>query len=505
MAKTVVGLYDDMTTARDVVRDLTQHGFNRDDISLTAYDPEGRYGKLIQSGEVGTVGEDTAAGAGMGAVLGGLSGLLAGLGAIVIPGIGPIITAGSIATVLLGTGVGAAAGAGIGAAAGALVGALVNAGIPENEARLYAEGIRRGGTLVVVQTPDNRVNEAISIMKNYNPVNVEERAAKWQEQGWRPGVFTPSNVTGPNVTAPPTPSPEPGKMSGSDYNAFDPVFRRDYQTYFGNTGYPYEHFEAAYRYGYGLAMEPTYHNRDWKEFETEARRGWEEGNTGPWDEVKDAVRRAWDQVKTTVTGKQEPVSPPMVSGKEPEPVLREGGYSTYNFTFRNHYQTNYRTRGYPYERYEPAYRYGYDVAVNPSYRNRSWSDIESEVRQHWEESHPGSWNEFRDTIYYSWNEVRKAAYGGEGVRTGVPDFNTYRDDFRRHYQSTFGTRGYSYERYEPGYRYGYSLATEPRYRNRDWSEIEPEVQRNWEERHLGPWEEFRDAIHEGWNRAKNVS
>ena len=47
----------------------------------------------------------------------------------------------------------ALAGAGIGAAAGGLLGALTGMGIPEEEAHVYAEGVRRGGTLVTVTRP----------------------------------------------------------------------------------------------------------------------------------------------------------------------------------------------------------------------------------------------------------------------------------------------------------------------------------------------------------------
>jgi hypothetical protein len=69
-------------------------------------------------------------------------GLVAGLAALAIPGVGPIIAAGPIFTALTG--------AGIGAAAGGLIGALANTGMPEEDARIYAEEVRRGGVLVIV-------------------------------------------------------------------------------------------------------------------------------------------------------------------------------------------------------------------------------------------------------------------------------------------------------------------------------------------------------------------
>ena len=50
--------------------------------------------------------------------------------------------------------VGAASGAGIGAAAGGLLGSLTGAGVSEEDAHVYAEGVRRGGTLVTVRAED---------------------------------------------------------------------------------------------------------------------------------------------------------------------------------------------------------------------------------------------------------------------------------------------------------------------------------------------------------------
>jgi hypothetical protein len=52
---------------------------------------------------------------------------------------------------------------------------------------------------------------------------------------------------------------------------------------------------------------------------------------------------------------------------------------------------------------------------------------------------------------------------------------------RRHRSARPGREPYAY--YAPAYRYGYALATEPRYAGRDWSTIETEARRDWEARH----------------------
>lgn len=52
------------------------------------------------------------------------------------------------------------AGAAVGGAAGGIVGALTDSGIDERDAHVYAEGVRRGGTLVVAKVNDARAPEA---------------------------------------------------------------------------------------------------------------------------------------------------------------------------------------------------------------------------------------------------------------------------------------------------------------------------------------------------------
>jgi hypothetical protein len=124
----------------------------------------------------GDVATGAATGAGTGAVLGGIAGLLVGAGALAIPGIGPIVAAGPLAAALTG--------AGLGAAAGGLIGALAGWGIPEEEAGLYAEGVRRGGTLVGVTAEGARVQKAADILERNGAVDIERRSAEWRESGW---------------------------------------------------------------------------------------------------------------------------------------------------------------------------------------------------------------------------------------------------------------------------------------------------------------------------------
>jgi hypothetical protein len=182
--RTIVALFDDYREAEGAVRELESMGVPSTDMNLIANNAGNRYGNYPQYGidrPTRTDHSDTASGAGtgagIGAVLGGAAGLLAGIGALAIPGVGPVVAAGALAATL--------AGAGVGAAVGGLVGALVEAGIPREHADIYAEAVRRGGTLVTVRTDDDLSDRVTDILDRHSPVDIEERAESWRQAGWK--------------------------------------------------------------------------------------------------------------------------------------------------------------------------------------------------------------------------------------------------------------------------------------------------------------------------------
>src|SRR5579859_4868827 len=147
MNKTILTIFDDIVVARQVVEDLVNAGFPRHSISLITNDAHNQYSRYLDKDYVPKDDAVTAAhGAGLGAVIGALTGILIGLAALAIPGVGLVIVAGPIVVGLTG--------AAAGAVTGGMIGALVKSGVPEDEAQYYAEGIRRGGTLISVETSD---------------------------------------------------------------------------------------------------------------------------------------------------------------------------------------------------------------------------------------------------------------------------------------------------------------------------------------------------------------
>lgn len=175
MTQTLTGLFDRYDDARRAVQDLEAAGVAHRDISLVANDVRGAHRDQLEP-----AAQDAGAGAGIGAAVGGLGGLLAGLGLLAIPGVGPVVAAGWLAATVAG----AAGGAVIGAAAGGIVGALTQAGVPEADAHVYAEGVRRGGTLVTAKVDETLVPTARAILGDDRTVNLADRRRAYEAEGW---------------------------------------------------------------------------------------------------------------------------------------------------------------------------------------------------------------------------------------------------------------------------------------------------------------------------------
>jgi hypothetical protein len=189
MTATISRLFDNYSTAQQAVRDLEAAGVPHSDISIVASNADGWYSADQPAAGVGTPNridrnangiddraEGSGAGAGIGAVVGGGAGLLAGLGLLAIPGLGPVVAAGWLASTALG--------AVVGGTAGGLIGALTAAGVSKEDAHVYAEGIRRGGTLVTARVPDGDRAKCEAILSRAS-VNIQERGAAYRKAGWK--------------------------------------------------------------------------------------------------------------------------------------------------------------------------------------------------------------------------------------------------------------------------------------------------------------------------------
>lgn len=168
--KSYTMVYDSYAQAQRVVSELEAAGVPSSEISLLANKHvSDQYANVDDASA-------TATGASLGAAVGGGAGLLAGLGLLAIPGLGPVVAVGWLATTALG--------AVAGGTTGGIIGALVESGVPEDNAQVYSEAVRRGGTLVTVRTDEANGSRVEAILNKHQPIDPVARRADYGREGW---------------------------------------------------------------------------------------------------------------------------------------------------------------------------------------------------------------------------------------------------------------------------------------------------------------------------------
>jgi hypothetical protein len=287
MKKAVFGIAKTEQQAIRIANDLRAAGFSSNDISVLFPDKEGT--RDFAHEQHTKAPEGAVSGAVAGGIIGGALGWLVGIGSLAIPGLGPFIAAGPILAAL--------SGAAVVGTAGGITGALVGMGIPEYEAKRYEGKIRGGNILISVHAESS--DEVSRAKKFFMDADAEDISYTGEEsvsdEAPEEATYEPS--------ARPLTQPYAAEPSNS-YISYDPVFHEDFASTYGQTGQPYTYYEPAYRYGYMLATDPRYRDRDWDLIEPEAQRGWSERGHGTWVEFKGAVRRAWDIVRGQRSARQ---------------------------------------------------------------------------------------------------------------------------------------------------------------------------------------------------------
>jgi outer membrane lipoprotein SlyB len=147
----VIGVYESLQDAQRAVEWLLREGVPVEDVSIVAnLENEATVHGFVSAGEAAKEG------AGRGAVVGGLFGLLAGTAFFFVPGVGPLVVVGPLASALIG--------AGEGALTGGIFGAILGKIMEKQRIPRYEEHVRNGNYLVVVRSdPETleRIREAV--------------------------------------------------------------------------------------------------------------------------------------------------------------------------------------------------------------------------------------------------------------------------------------------------------------------------------------------------------
>jgi len=436
--KTIVGLFDTRSQAELAVQDLERAGYGRDRVSVVAGESRAAASSPDAHSETMARDQSVAEGAGTGAVIGGVTGgaagLIASLAGLAIPGIGPVLAVGPIVATLTG--------AGVGAVAGGLVGALQTAGVPQEHARYYAEGVRRGGTLVTATAEDDEADRVIEIMNLHRPVDIEDRAAVWGRTAFAGtgsqaapvatenrlvGAATTGSVatigsaatTASAMTTPTSSERVEGEQHIPVVEEELRVGKREVET--GGVRVNTRMEETPVQEQISLREEKVNVERrptDRPATTEDISRAFQGGTIELTERTEEAVvQKEARVVEEVVVGKEATERTETVrdtvrrTDVDVQPVGAGSAGATSDFAqleadFRDNFRSSHRGSDYEFDKAKPAYQYGYELASDRSRSADDWTTVESDARRRWEERSPGTWEKVKDAARYAYDRAR---------------------------------------------------------------------------------------------------
>jgi len=294
-----------------------------------------------------------------------------------------------------------------------------------------------------------------------------------------------------------------------DYNEAEPEFRRDWESRSDRDQRSWEDVSPTYRYGFESAARPEYQGRSYDEARTELRKGWTGKSKFEADEP--LIRTAWE----TRAGRA------LDAGREAVvPVVEEEMKVGKRKVETGGVRVETRVTEKPVEEQVHLHEEKVKVERRPANRAATAADtafkegtlelhetaeeavvakrarvveevvIGKEVRDHTET--------VRDTVRRTDVDVKKTKGKAKTTGTGIT-WESHEPEFRKDFETRYGTSGYSYDQFIPAYRFGHNLGSHEQYHG-DWKTVEPEARRMWEEKNKGTWEEFKDAVRHSWEK-----
>lgn len=363
MANVIVGLYNDLQQGFEVISHLRQAGFDTNDISILTNETHGSKQHGLDDKMRGMFGD---------------------LKRHSLRGVGNIHARGPLARHLSGD--------------KRLVDAFSEMGAQANDAEAYLEALRRGNTLVAVNADPGRSDEAVRIMSQLNALPTDRMTEYWRESGWK----------GYDENAKPYTREEMDRESQSVLPIIEEELRvgkREVQ-------------RGGVRVHARMAERPVEKSVDLREehVNVERRRVDRPATDADLQAFQEGSFEVRETAEEAVVDKQARVVEEVVVDKDVQQrqeTVRDverhtevdverlsgtaGGRTFRDDDFRTHYDQYFARSNMGYERFQPAYRYGYTNANR--YKGRQWNDIESDVRRDWERQHPDSkWEQFKDAI-----------------------------------------------------------------------------------------------------------
>lgn len=529
----LTGLFPDRDSAERAYQVLIDRGYTKNDVNVVMSDETRK--NFPQGGQT-ELGNKAAEGAGIGGATGGaLGALLAAVTAagtsLILPGLGLVI-AGPLAA--------AAAGAGVGAATGGLIGALIGWGIPEERVKRYESGLKQGGILIGVK-PRSR-EDADYIEQQWRDNNGQD--IHWSGRTGTPGhaivgvydnysdaenaiqalvaagfprsdmELTPESAESTQAAAPAS-EQRHGGVGGFFRSLFGMDEHQEHQEHRD------VYAESVRRGSFVLKVDADTEDETDRASEIMERfnaidideragywrkQGWAGYDVNAPRYTRDEIekeRSGYAQMRAAATGATEAARIPVVAEelKVGKRVVERGGIRV----FRHVTETPVRESVQLREEHVRVERHAVDKPATEAdmaalkegsmeLRETAEEPVVSKTARVVEEVEVGK--EVTQRTEQIEDTVRRTEVEIEQLDASADD-----TDFRRHWQSAYGSSGGRYEDYDAAYRYGSTMAGSGQYKNYQWSDVEPKLRSDWEASHPGSaWEKVKDAVRYGAER-----
>lgn len=119
----------------------------------------------------------------------------------------------------------------------------------------------------------------------------------------------------------------------------------------------------------------------------------------------------YGNLRTLASQAQEEQSRQMEQGAVERGTATSHKFASLESSFKAHYQSHFATSGYDYNHYRLAYKYGFDLTLDPDHQKMDWSSAEPQARQNWDEGIMGLWSQHRQAVHYGWEQGLKVNGG----------------------------------------------------------------------------------------------
>jgi uncharacterized protein (TIGR02271 family) len=304
-----------------------------------------------------------------------------------------------------------------GAATGGLVAGLVDFGVPAEDAQYYAEGIRRGGALVSVELMDNdnSISRAQDILNSFDPVNIDQRGAYLQNSGWtgfdeNATPYNESQISEFRSSVRDVPTGQQAKLDVVEEELR--VGKREVE-------------DGRVRVATRVTERPVEEDVTLREERVVVDRHPVDrpASSADLENMQDTTIELTERHEEPIVSKTARVVEEVTVGTEAseytetvhETLRRKDvdvqgatagnrSYADYQSRWRSSFDTNYAGDG-TWEEYDPAYRFGYELANNRDYSGYDWDRIEADARTRWEATRPNTWDRFKAAVREAWRDV----------------------------------------------------------------------------------------------------